>query len=101
MEQFSVPITQGGYSNASDIQVNIDCKYRLQTIIRISCTSFYVLLIIQVAAAFKCATTLRDLINPYLLRRMKTDVKKHLNLPSKNEQVSSLLTWVKIIGMNS
>lgn len=60
MEQFAVPITQGGYSNASEIQV---------------------------AAAFKCATVLRNLINPYLLRRMKSDVNKHLNLPEKNEQV--------------
>lgn len=59
-EQFAVPITLGGYSNASEIQV---------------------------ATAFKCATILRDIINPYLLRRMKQDVKNHLNLPEKNEQV--------------
>ena len=60
MEQFSVPITQGGYSNASRVQV---------------------------ATAYKCATVLRDTINPYLLRRMKADVKQHINLPEKNEQV--------------
>ncbi|CAL8141407.1 unnamed protein product [Orchesella dallaii] len=60
MEQFAVPITQGGYSNASEMQV---------------------------ATAFKCATILRNIINPYLLRRMKADVKTHLNLPEKNEQV--------------
>lgn len=60
MEQFAVPITLGGYSNASEVQV---------------------------ATAFKCATILRDIINPYLLRRMKADVKTHLNLPEKNEQV--------------
>ncbi|ODM94276.1 DNA excision repair protein ERCC-6 [Orchesella cincta] len=60
MEQFAVPITLGGYSNASEVQV---------------------------ATAFKCATILRDIINPYLLRRMKADVKTHLNLPEKTEQV--------------
>ncbi|KFZ62302.1 DNA excision repair protein ERCC-6 [Podiceps cristatus] len=60
MEQFSVPITMGGYSNASPVQVK---------------------------TAYKCACVLRDTINPYLLRRMKTDVKMSLSLPDKNEQV--------------
>ncbi|XP_068183455.1 DNA excision repair protein ERCC-6 [Antennarius striatus] len=60
MEQFSVPITMGGYSNASPVQVQ---------------------------TAFKCASVLRDAINPYLLRRMKADVKANLSLPDKNEQV--------------
>ncbi|XP_061807656.1 DNA excision repair protein ERCC-6 [Nerophis lumbriciformis] len=60
MEQFSVPITMGGYSNASPVQVQ---------------------------TAFKCACVLRDTINPYLLRRMKADVKANLALPDKNEQV--------------
>ncbi len=60
MAQFSIPITMGGYSNANRSQV---------------------------ATAHKCATVLRDTINPYLLRRMKSDVKDHINLPGKNEQV--------------
>ncbi|NXG72331.1 ERCC6 protein, partial [Baryphthengus martii] len=60
MEQFSVPITMGGYSNASPVQVK---------------------------TAYKCACVLRDTINPYLLRRMKADVKMNLSLPDKNEQV--------------
>ncbi|XP_057198698.1 DNA excision repair protein ERCC-6 isoform X2 [Triplophysa rosa] len=60
MEQFSVPITMGGYSNASPVQVQ---------------------------TAYKCACVLRDTINPYLLRRMKADVKANLCLPDKNEQV--------------
>ena len=60
MEQFSIPITQGGYANASDIQVKI---------------------------AFKCATVLKNTIKPYLLRRMKEDVNSTINLPKKNEQV--------------
>ncbi len=33
----------------------------------------------------RCACVLRDTINPYLLRRMKADVK--IQLPDKNEQV--------------
>ncbi|NWQ75227.1 ERCC6 protein, partial [Columbina picui] len=60
MEQFSVPITMGGYANASPVQVK---------------------------TAYKCACVLRDTINPYLLRRMKADVKMNLSLPDKNEQV--------------
>ncbi|XP_061490737.1 DNA excision repair protein ERCC-6 isoform X2 [Rhineura floridana] len=60
MEQFSVPITMGGYSNASPVQVK---------------------------TAYKCACVLRDTINPYLLRRIKADVKMSLSLPDKNEQV--------------
>ena len=72
MEQFSVPITLGGYVNASKIQVE---------------------------TAYRCACILRDTINPYLLRRLKSDVK--IQLPNKNEQVkdnkfdiiSSLFLW--------
>jgi DNA excision repair protein ERCC-6 len=60
IENFSVPITQGGFSNASDVQVQ---------------------------TAYKCACVLRDTIAPYLLRRVKNDVKMSINLPTKNEQV--------------
>lgn len=60
VQSFSIPITMGGYSNANRSQV---------------------------ATAHKCATVLRDTINPYLLRRLKSDVKSHINLPGKNEQV--------------
>ncbi|VDI10453.1 DNA excision repair protein ERCC-6 [Mytilus galloprovincialis] len=58
MSHFAVPIVQGGYSNASQQQVQ---------------------------TAYKCACVLRDTINPYMIRRMKADLK--INLPSKNEQV--------------
>lgn len=44
----------------------------------------------QVQTAYKCATVLRDTIRPYLLRRMKDDVRSHLRLPHKNEQVGLL-----------
>ncbi|ELU03433.1 hypothetical protein CAPTEDRAFT_20149 [Capitella teleta] len=60
MQHFSVPIVQGGYSNATQVAVQ---------------------------TAYKCACVLRDTINPYLLRRMKADVKESLSLPAKNEQV--------------
>ena len=49
------------------------------------------------ATAYKCATVLRETINPYLLRRMKSDVKQHINLPEKNEQVT-LPTHLLISG---
>ncbi|GFX86595.1 DNA excision repair protein ERCC-6 [Trichonephila clavipes] len=57
MQEFSVPIMFGGYSNATQVQVQI--------------------------LAYKFATVLRDTIKPYLLRRMKSDVQ----IPYKNEQV--------------
>ncbi|XP_046572869.1 LOW QUALITY PROTEIN: DNA excision repair protein ERCC-6-like [Haliotis rubra] len=60
LQHFSVPIVQGGYANATQVQVE---------------------------TAYKCATVLRDTINPFLLRRMKADVKVGLDLPQKNEQV--------------
>lgn len=56
--QFVVPITMGGYTNATKIQVH---------------------------TAYKCSLMLRDLIAPYLLRRMKKDVAKQL--PEKDEQI--------------
>jgi len=40
-----------------------------------------------VQTAYKCACVLRDTIAPYLLRRMKADVRVNLQLPNKNEQV--------------
>ncbi|KAL3492001.1 SNF2 family N-terminal domain-containing protein [Aspergillus germanicus] len=56
--QFDFPIRQGGYANASNLQV-------------------------QTAA--KCAETLKDAISPYLLQRFKIDVAA--DLPKKSEQV--------------
>ncbi|KAI5004833.1 hypothetical protein ZWY2020_032076 [Hordeum vulgare] len=56
--EFSVPITVGGYANATPLQVS---------------------------TAYRCAVVLRDLIMPYLLRRMKADV--NAQLPKKTEQV--------------
>uniref|UniRef100_A0A7S1KSJ4 DNA excision repair protein ERCC-6 n=1 Tax=Percolomonas cosmopolitus TaxID=63605 RepID=A0A7S1KSJ4_9EUKA len=56
--QFGVPISMGGYANASQAQVE---------------------------TAYQCAVTLRDLISPYLLRRIKKDVNH--DLPQKEEKV--------------
>ncbi|KAI9022541.1 SNF2 family N-terminal domain-containing protein [Hyaloraphidium curvatum] len=56
--EFAIPIRLGGYANATNIQVQ---------------------------AAYKCATVLRDLITPYLLRRLKVNVASQL--PKKTEQV--------------
>jgi DNA excision repair protein ERCC-6 len=49
LAEFADPIRRGGYSNASPMQVQL---------------------------AYRCALVLRDLINPYLLRRQKKDVKE-------------------------
>ncbi|KAI8824146.1 DNA dependent ATPase [Fimicolochytrium jonesii] len=56
--QFAIPVQLGGYSNATNIQVQ---------------------------TAYKCACVLRDLISPYMLRRTKADVAS--DLPKKTEQV--------------
>ncbi|KAF5738958.1 DNA excision repair protein E [Tripterygium wilfordii] len=56
--EFAVPISVGGYANASPLQVS---------------------------TAYRCAVVLRDLIMPYLLRRMKADVSAYL--PKKTEHV--------------
>ncbi|KAI4301079.1 hypothetical protein L6164_034395 [Bauhinia variegata] len=56
--EFAVPIAVGGYANASPLQVS---------------------------TAYRCAVVLRDLIMPYLLRRMKADVDAQL--PKKTEHV--------------
>jgi len=56
--QFEVPIKQGGYANASNLQVE---------------------------TAMKCAETLKDTISPYLLQRFKVDVAA--DLPKKSERV--------------
>lgn len=60
MGQFGIPITQGGYANATDFQVQI---------------------------AYKCACVLRDTIKPFLLRRTKQEVNSKLKLPDRSEQV--------------
>lgn len=49
----------------------------------------------QVETAYRCACVLRDTINPYLIRRMKADVKKNIDLPNKNEQVGFPLLTVR------
>lgn len=60
MEHCAAPITRGGYANATPLQE---------------------------ATALQIATMLKNTITPYMLRRTKTDVKHHLTLPKKNEQV--------------
>lgn len=56
--EFAIPINAGGYVNASSLQVQ---------------------------TSYKCACHLRDLVKPYLLRRLKADVAHEL--PKKQEQV--------------
>lgn len=58
--EFSEPIRRGGYSNATPMQVQL---------------------------AYRCALVLRDLINPYLLRRLKKDIIEVSRMPGKTEQV--------------
>ena len=53
-------------------------------------------LLLKVKTAYKCACVLRDTINPYLLRRMKSDVKMSLSLPDKNEQVCKYRNYQNI-----
>uniref|UniRef100_A0A2N9H2X4 Helicase C-terminal domain-containing protein n=1 Tax=Fagus sylvatica TaxID=28930 RepID=A0A2N9H2X4_FAGSY len=71
--EFAVPISVGGYANASPLQVST--AYRGGVGGRKKAHSLSLL----------CAVVLRDLIMPYLLRRMKADVNAHL--PKKTEHV--------------
>ncbi|KDO29148.1 hypothetical protein SPRG_05391 [Saprolegnia parasitica CBS 223.65] len=59
-DEFVLPIRHGGYANATKMQILM---------------------------AYKCALVLRDLIAPYMLRRLKKDVQIATALPSKMEQV--------------
>jgi len=58
--EFADPMKRGGYVNASPMVVQI---------------------------AYRCALVLRDLINPYLLRRLKKDIPEVSRMPGKTEQV--------------
>jgi len=60
LSEFADPIRRGGYANASPMQVQL---------------------------AYRCALVLRDLINPYMLRRQKKDIKEVSRMPGKTEQV--------------
>ncbi|KHN76863.1 DNA excision repair protein ERCC-6, partial [Toxocara canis] len=108
-EKFAIPITQGGYANATAIQVRTayKCACVLRSLMDFvypgrlgalqSFTEKFAIPItqggyanataIQVRTAYKCACVLRDAINPYILRRMKKDVEMTVQLPSKTEQV--------------
>lgn len=59
-QEFAEPIKRGGYTNATPMQVQL---------------------------AYRCALMLRDLIEPFLLRRLKRDVKEVQKMPGKTEQV--------------
>ena len=59
-QEFAIPIKYGGYSNASPMQVQL---------------------------AYRCAVMLRDMIEPFLLRRLKKDVKEVSRMPGKTEHV--------------
>ncbi|XP_030754489.1 DNA excision repair protein ERCC-6-like [Sitophilus oryzae] len=59
-EHFVNPILQGGFANSSPMQE---------------------------ATALSVASTLKNIISPFLLRRMKNDVKNLIHLPHKSEQV--------------
>ena len=58
--EFADPIRRGGYANASPAIVQL---------------------------AYRCALILRDLINPFLLRRRKKDIKEVSRMPGKTEQI--------------
>lgn len=59
-QEFAETIKRGGYSNASPVQVQL---------------------------AYRCSLVLRDLIDPYLLRRQKSEVAEVRRMPSKTEHV--------------
>ncbi|CDW54013.1 DNA excision repair protein ERCC 6 [Trichuris trichiura] len=60
LRELGVPITQGGYANATSLQVK---------------------------TAYRCAQLLRTKISPCLLRRLKNEVNGDVNLPLKSDHV--------------
>ncbi|KFD48999.1 hypothetical protein M514_10151 [Trichuris suis] len=60
LRELGVPITQGGYANATSLQVK---------------------------TAYRCAQLLRTKISPCLLRRLKNEVNADINLPLKSDHV--------------
>ena len=81
LAEFADPIKVGGYLNATPMQVQL---------------------------AYRCALVLKDLINPYLLRRQKKDIAEIQRMPGKTEQVrrrylvesSSLVADAALTTMN-
>lgn len=59
-QEFATPIRRGGYSNASPMHVQL---------------------------AYRCAVILKDTIEPYMLRRLKKDVKEVSRMPGKTEHI--------------
>ncbi|TMW57704.1 hypothetical protein Poli38472_014307 [Pythium oligandrum] len=59
-DEFVLPIRTGGYSNASKMQV---------------------------VMAYKCALALKDIINPFMLRRTKKEIQHVTKMPEKMEQI--------------
>ena len=51
------------------------------------CKFAYVHTLFKEATALSVATTLKNVITPYLLRRSKDEVQSHISLPNKTEQV--------------
>ncbi|VDM09064.1 unnamed protein product [Wuchereria bancrofti] len=80
MDKFSIPITQGGYANATAVQVRT--AYKCACILRDLVSEDF----IEEIYIKKCIGTL-NAINPYLLRRLKKDVEMSIRLPTKTEQV--------------
>ncbi|KAJ0406645.1 hypothetical protein P43SY_009756 [Pythium insidiosum] len=59
-DEFVLPIRTGGYANASKMQV---------------------------VMAYKCALALKDIINPFMLRRTKKEIQHVTQMPEKMEQI--------------
>lgn len=59
-QEFAVPIKKGGYANATPMQVQL---------------------------AYRCALQVRELVEPFLLRRLKRNIPEVQKMPGKTEQV--------------
>ena len=70
MEHFAIPITRGGYANASPIEVQ---------------------------TAYKCACILRDTIKKYLIRRIKAEQNVVLKLPTKKLRINNIAKFLVVL----
>ena len=80
--EFAEPIKRGGYSNASPMQGM--CVFSIEMFPFMD--QDLAANVIAVQLAYRMALVLRDLINPYLLRRQKKDIKEVNRMPGKTEQ---------------
>lgn len=82
-QEFALPIAQGGWSNATDMQA--ETAYKCALVLRDIINPYAVWGAQRHRASLDCSPTVHAVRCRYLLRRLKRDV--NVDLPTKTEQV--------------